>query len=572
MTMIKGKLILFLIGILNFVNISAQVSEGGLPPSFKYPKFLKSEAFNTLTVPVSLNINELRKEDELAREIGAPARFAISIPVDVDIDKTGEWSVLPNGEKVWQQTVEASGALGLIISYKDFYIPNGGKLFIYNEDKSHVLGAYTAQTNPGGGRFSNEIINGSKFTMEYVESPLSNDSPRLKVRSVGYIYDKSDKKDTFSTNALYDYTLRIGRSQSCMINVNCSEGNNWQKQKRGVVHIAMEFSNSWYMCSGSLVNNTSNDGTPYVLTANHCFYHEPPQTVEEADYSTAQFYFNFEHPTCSNETTMPTTTKSLVGSELKVRLPYADKSDGLLVKLKENVPADWKPYYNGWDASNSAVTSGVVIHHPYGDVKKISTYTRQLESIYFTGTPVGSYWRAYYATTTNGRSVTEGGSSGSPIFNQNGLIVGTLTGGSSYCTSRSDGGPDSPDEYGKMWYHFNQSPTESQRMKPYLDPNNLNVTSYQGYDPLGPGDGISSVKKDVQIAVFPNPVENELYVNTRSIIKYVRIMDMFGHKVLELNSSRSSTMTIPVSNLREGVYLVIVKTEQGVYSDKIMKK
>ncbi len=40
--------------------------------------------------------------------------------------------------------------------------------------------------------------------------------------------------------------------------------------------VALIVVNNSYWCSGSLVNNTSNDGTPYFLTANHC-YSNPSQ-------------------------------------------------------------------------------------------------------------------------------------------------------------------------------------------------------------------------------------------------------------------------------------------------------
>ena len=37
-----------------------------------------------------------------------------------------------------------------------------------------------------------------------------------------------------------------------------------------------------------------------------------------------------------------------------------------------------------------------------------------------------------WVSNANGWGVTEGGSSGSPLFNSNGLQIGTLTGGSLY--------------------------------------------------------------------------------------------------------------------------------------------
>ena len=84
----------------------------------------------------------------------------------------------------------------------------------------------------------------------------------------------------------------------------------------------------------------------------------------------------------------------------------------------------------------------------------------------------------------NGHGVTEGGSSGSPLFNYDGQIVGTLTGGSSYCNT-----PTSPDVYGKMSYHWTSNGTPNdERLKPWLDPTNSGVTTLNGSsDPCSAG-------------------------------------------------------------------------------------
>ena len=75
------------------------------------------------------------------------------------------------------------------------------------------------------------------------------------------------------------------------------------------------------------------------------------------------------------------------------------------------------------------------MHHPSGDIKKISTYSSNLNTSGWNGNGVQSHWRVYWTSNSNGHGVTEGGSSGSPIFRANGRIMGTLTGGGSYCNS-----------------------------------------------------------------------------------------------------------------------------------------
>ncbi|MBS7120745.1 MAG: hypothetical protein KH117_07065 [Dysgonomonas sp.] len=124
--------------------LKAQISEGGVPPSFQVMNKLRSSQIVPIhTVPVNIDVKRLIWEDSIAERNHSTIRVAEVFPVTLNIDSTGIWTSLSDTQKIWQQTVTASGAEGLIVSYKDFYIPEGGRLFIYNGDKSQVLGAYT---------------------------------------------------------------------------------------------------------------------------------------------------------------------------------------------------------------------------------------------------------------------------------------------------------------------------------------------------------------------------------------------------------------------------------------------
>ena len=148
--------------------------------------------------------------------------------------------------------------------------------------------------------------------------------------------------------------------------------------------------------------------------------------------------FNYEASLCGG--TSGSTNQSITGCSLLAHDTYGMNSQGsdfYLVRLNNNVPNTYQPYFNGWNRNNTGATSGVGIHHPDGDIKKISTFT-QAATNYFT-----NHWLIKWAQTVTNHSVTEGGSSGSPLYNQSGLVVGTLTGGGSFCAT-----PNDPDIYG----------------------------------------------------------------------------------------------------------------------------
>lgn len=542
-------------------NLSAQISKGGTPPSFNYPNLLRS-TIKTYRATLNFDVEQLRKEDQVTDRNGNLKRIAVNVPVDVDIARTGEWTVLPDGKEIWQQKIQAPNAEGLIVVYEDFYIPKGGELFLYTADKSQVIGAYTHETHPQGGAFSTQNLYQDEIILEYVKSSTTDEAPRIKVQEVGYIYGKAGLDD-----------LEPGYSAHCQIDVNCSDGDNWKDQSRGVVHMQMAFGKDWYICSGSLVNNAKEDKTPYILTAWHCFV----DGYKTADYATTQYYFFYETSLCKGRRLKD--VKVTVGAEPKVILPMKKGSDGALVQLLEKIPEDWDVYYNGWDATNLDVVSGVVIHHPNGDVKKISTFTSPLATFGYLDFGAGqvsasnSHWKVFYSKTENGKGCTEGGSSGSPIFDQSGRIVGTLSGGLSACDSsvQYQQGPNSPDYFGKMSFHWDQYSSSTLHMSTYLDPDNTGVKLLNGLDSkLSIGEAV--IEDRASVTIFPNPVSDMMNIYAADIIKSVKVYDIAGRLVISAEVGDSSTTGIATSSLAKGVYSVLIETAKGSEVKKIIRQ
>jgi len=273
---------------------------------------------------------------------------------------------------------------------------------------------------------------------------------------------------------IYSQAKDLGDSGTCEVNINCSpEGDGYQVQKRGIARILFREGANWYYCSGTLINNTANNGQPYFLTAYHC-----GASASAADKNVWQFYFNYERPGCANTGTPP--NNMITGCTMKASGDISGGSDLQLVMLNTTPSLSWNPYYNGWDRNATGSAGGVGIHHPSGDAKKISTYTGTPGTGTWSGGATNAHWTLSWATTTNGSGVTEGGSSGSPLFRgSNKYVIGTLTGGSSQC-----GGPMGTDYYGKMSYHWESNgTTDDKKLRPWLDPLGTNPTTCPGFDP-----------------------------------------------------------------------------------------
>ncbi|HOZ29867.1 MAG TPA: PKD domain-containing protein [Bacteroidales bacterium] len=453
-------------------NLFSQQSYGGLPISFTN-KSLTQEIDRVVISPPDMI--SILAEVELFEKNGQIYKIAELIPTDITMDNSGTWDILGDGTKIWRLCISSKEAKGLALYYKDFYLPLHTQLYLYNNNRKQLIGSFDYRNNPTMfPDFSTEIIQGDKVYLELIQTPEATEDANIHIYEISYIFRGVEHlvgryEDEKTPGG-------VGSSEGCEVNINCPEGTNWQTQKKGVA----EYFTGSGLCTGTIVNNTSNDGTPYFLTADHC-------GGSGTNFTGWQFYFNYEASGCTDPGSEPA-YNTVTGATKRARGDQNTGSDFLLLELNttEATLAGYNAYYNGWDKGTTASPSGVSIHHPAGDIKKISTYSATLTSGTFGSCPANAHWLAQWVSTVTDWGVTEGGSSGSPLFNNNKLVVGTLSGGSSYC-----GAPLSSanDLYGKFSYHWESNGgTAAVQLKPWLDPGNTGATTCNGYDPNATGD------------------------------------------------------------------------------------
>mgnify|MGYP001485584599 CR=1 FL=1 len=416
----KRLLYALLLTVLAWHAAEAQINIGGTPYSF-------DKAFLTQRVPVetmqALNKTAIEREDEADEEAGRPPRFGYPLDAGFTLDNSGVWQTLPNGDRLWRLSIHCPGARSINLLYDAFWLPDGATLYIYNADRSHVIGGFTSRNNnsPRGNSigYATSLVYGEMITLEYYE-PQEVDFPgEISIAKVvhGYRYIKLPDEKLFED------------SDSCMVNINCPEGNDWQLEKTSVAMIVVGGSR---VCTGALLNNTMVDFTPYFLTANHCLS-AGQDAVTSPGAATWSFFWNYESPGCTNPLTEPG-WQSTIGAIL---VANNDDSDFALFRLTEDpwLDAGLGLLYNGWDTADPPAGQSTGIHHPRGDVKKISIDNSAADNhggwISWTDgttTAPNTHWEVEWDT-----GGTQPGSSGSPLYDANHRVIGQLHGGNGTC-------------------------------------------------------------------------------------------------------------------------------------------
>ena len=519
------------------------------------------------------NMDAINAEDKLRDKQGKLYRIGIALFTNLSPENSGVWTTDQQGNKTWSLTIKSAGAEALSFIFDHFDLNGKSTFKVLNKKGELVHAIVTNEDELEDLQQHLALCFGDELTLMLSE-PKGTMASSIHLDRVIYNY-----RSTGNPSA-----AKVNESDACEVNVNCSPvGDNWQDEKRGVARIYVVEPAGAGWCSGSLVNNTAQDCKPFMLSAFHC-----GENSTTANFNVWKFYFKYEVTGCINPTSGGTLGSNVITGSVK----KADANDGggnsgsdfLLVQMgtanneattiNKLKTTGFNAYWNGWDANNTATTGGVGIHHPAGDIKKISTFNGTTISSTYGGQVSGTHWRLTWSSNSNGFGVTEGGSSGSPIFNNStGRIIGTLTGGSSYCNAQT-----SPDLYGKMSFHWTSNGTEAiYQLKPFLDPTNSGLMVLNGSgNPCSPASiDENEVSKFAYTSIYPNPFTAEFTIDLTSIEteNITLTVSDFSGKIVQTTATKTGQQVIvDLTHLAQGVYQVKLTTDSAQLTKLVVKK
>ena len=436
--------------ILLLSNLFSQISQGNIPNYFQRDvvvEFISPDRDNLVD----------RYFDPMVFQFGE--EYSMDINVLESVEPQYE-----EGVYTYLLGVKSIGAYGIGFIFDNFYLSENATLFLYDSDKTMFLGSFTSTNNKNSFIFPTSIVKGDHII---IEINIPEDEIGQSIIHIGtVIHDYEDIMGYFD-----DSPSSSMNREDCNINVVCPEGDAFEDQINGTIRVTM----GGGLCSASIVNNTANDRTPYVLFADHCVSGSANSYV---------FHFNYQSDTCTG--TSGSLNQSVSGSTLLASEDINSGPDFALLEMTSNIPDSYNPYYAGWSKVSSSPQNVFGVHHPGAGIKKITQ----------DGTSVnanGYYWEFQY---NDGRVIP--GSSGSPLFDENKRQVGIA---SYIYTNYCDPSPDCycDQQYSHGYGRFDLA--WDLGLQQYLDPINLGVDFIDGISISG-------------ISISHNPLEDMPFENS----------------------------------------------------------
>ncbi|HET7402392.1 MAG TPA: trypsin-like peptidase domain-containing protein, partial [Usitatibacter sp.] len=405
-------------------------------PSVEGPTHEKALVVSSLRVArapatvVALPAPETAAIDKLKRDNAATLTKRLQIGIDRPVNAPNAqsaaltWTPVEGGWIAhWNVSSEGAAALRVAI-VAPATVPSLELRFTGSADGDTVYGPFTQRDLLAAGtRFWSPVLEGGSATVEVFVA--GRDSPQALTLAIETVAHLVASPGAANLDAL------LKAAQACEVNLICLSAGDAALASAGkaVARMTFDSGGSTFLCTGTLLNSGANSFIPYFYTASHCVSTD----AEAASLTTLWF---FDSTTCTGNTPNPNQQQLGGGATLL----YTDAElDATLLRLNQSPPSG--VVFAGWDAATIPVGTALkAIHHPAGDVKKVSLGTMGGYSLPVnvlpTTTPfIQSNWNSL-AT-----GVTEGGSSGSGIFTFSGSdyrLRGGLLGGPSSCTATPD--------------------------------------------------------------------------------------------------------------------------------------
>lgn len=397
-------------------------------------------------------------------------RVALPQPMPLDLLQDAARTEVADG-MVHRILVTSPGAVFQSFKFSAFELPTGARLTFVSVDRTYQDGPYDARHNRPERRFGSPMVPGQSAVIElFVPTAAATAGIALELESVSYGYRDVLRMGSFPQRSLAAPTRAAmpapvpapvpgptpqpasGGPFSCQRDVNCPEGDDYQDVKRAVA----EGYDGSFICSGTMINNTAEDDRYLYITAAHCGWWADPAGMS--------YYWGYENSGCgTNDAPLNFSTGS-------ANLWWDIDADIHLLELSgTDIDETFDIYYAGWSRSPAVPSEGAILSFPDDKPMQIAVSFGPVQDCEPSGCP-GGWGEDFWRLEDYDIGMTEGGSSGGCLLDENHHLIGVLTGGVGTNCNDFDW-----DEYAKIHKQWAD-------LGPYLDPTSSGVMKLDGRD------------------------------------------------------------------------------------------
>ena len=442
------------------------------------------EAYPLHAVSRTDQTSSLRQQEETAssglRLLELPAVEYRQLPESL---LWGDWITTASGERAWRGTLQLEEAGWNTLYFGDYQLSRGDMLIIANE-AGEVRGAFTEANNVASHSLTTAPLYGERLTIYYYPASSQEESLPWRLEGITTALLSAIGEELPPPNGDH----RGGGSPFFIVKgLECAEATvrhpEVSRIARSELLLVVRGSS---FSSGTLINNSRQDGDALVLTAAHCLNNSyKNRSLDYVRQSAEQtvFYFNYFSPT-GDPLINGIEEQTLAGAEL---VAFNEEHDMCLLRITGvrlgvpqgqcAIPPSYRPYFAGWNAERDFPAPVIGIHHPLASVRRYNRADEKptLESYDIANVPV-RWVNAHLHIKKWDLGTTASGSSGSGLFDKNHHLIGALSGGSSFCNS----------PYNDYYYALSEVFTgypDDKCLKPHLAPTS-DQTILEGLNPF----------------------------------------------------------------------------------------